>query len=73
LGGFRDEHKENIMLVLSRKVLEEIVIGENIVVTVLQLSGGKVRIGIKAPESVRIMRAEIDEEEKRGPRKKKNS
>jgi carbon storage regulator CsrA len=47
------------MLVLTRKVKEQIQIGENIVVTILQVRGQTVRIGIEAPKSVRVMRAEI--------------
>lgn len=47
------------MLVLSRKVGEEILIGDNISITVVKSQGGKVRIGISAPEEVAIRRAEI--------------
>lgn len=46
------------MLVLSRKVLESIQVGEDIVVSVVEIRGGKVRIGIDAPKHVQIMRAE---------------
>ena len=45
------------MLVLSRKVLESIQVGDDIVVSVVQIRGGKVRIGIEAPKHVPIMRA----------------
>lgn len=47
------------MLVLSRKVDEKIMIGGDIVVTVLRSFGGKVRIGIEAPANVRVLRAEL--------------
>lgn len=47
------------MLVLSRAVNEEIVIGENIVVTVLRCDGGKTRLGLKAPKDVPIYRREV--------------
>ena len=47
------------MLILSRKVGERIVIGDDIWVTVLELSQGKVRLGIAAPENIRIDREEI--------------
>lgn len=47
------------MLVLSRKVNEEIVIGENIRITVVKVAGNKVRLGISAPNSVGIRRKEI--------------
>lgn len=44
------------MLVLSRKKDESIVIGDNIVVTVIEIRGNKVRLGIEAPEEVPIHR-----------------
>ncbi|MGH7194641.1 MAG: carbon storage regulator, partial [Candidatus Saccharimonadales bacterium] len=47
------------MLVLSRKATQQIQIGENIVVTIVQVKGQGVRIGIEAPENVSIVRAEI--------------
>ncbi|HEX5445700.1 MAG TPA: carbon storage regulator [Pirellulales bacterium] len=47
------------MLVLSRKATQQIQIGENIVVTIVQVKGQGVRIGIEAPGEVRIVRAEI--------------
>ena len=50
------------MLVLSRKPGERIHIGSDIVVTVLDVSGKLVRIGIDAPESVNILRAELKEQ-----------
>ena len=47
------------MLVLSRKQHQSLVIGENIKITVLELKGNQVRIGIDAPESITIHREEI--------------
>ena len=47
------------MLVLTRKPGEKIVIEGGIVVTVLQIEGCRVRIGIEAPEDVRILRGEL--------------
>ena len=47
------------MLVLTRHAGEKLVIDGNIVVTVVCLEGNKVRLGIAAPKSVRIDRAEI--------------
>ncbi len=47
------------MLVLTRKPGEKIVIGEGIIITVLSADGGRVRIGIDAPKSVPILRAEL--------------
>lgn len=49
------------MLVLSRKVGEEIVIGSNIRITVVSVQGGKVRLGISAPVDVTVDRQEIHE------------
>jgi len=49
----------NPMLVLSRTINEQILIGENITITVVRVSGDKVRIGIDAPTGVKIMRPEI--------------
>ncbi len=47
------------MLVLSRKVGEKILIGDDIVVTVVRLSQGVVRIGVEAPDNLPIVRKEI--------------
>jgi len=49
------------MLVLSRKLGEEIMIDGQIRVTVVKVQGGRVRIGIDAPESVRVLRKELRE------------
>ncbi len=48
------------MLVLTRKTGEAIHIDNEIVVTVLDIKGGRVRIGIDAPQRYRIVRQEID-------------
>ncbi len=47
------------MLVLSRRVGERILIGENISVTVVRIAGGAVRLGIEAPGDLPIMRDEL--------------
>lgn len=47
------------MLVLTRKVGEAIVIGNDVVVTVLEVRGGQIRLGIGAPRSLSVHRAEI--------------
>ena len=47
------------MLVLSRKVGERILIGENISVTVVRIAGGGVRLGIEAPASMAVIRQEL--------------
>jgi carbon storage regulator len=46
------------MLVLSRKLLEHIHIGDSIVVTVLEIRANKVRLGIDAPKEISILRSE---------------
>lgn len=47
------------MLVLTRKKNESINIGSDIEIMLLEIRGGRARIGIKAPYSVRVMRTEI--------------
>jgi carbon storage regulator len=47
------------MLVLTRGPNESIVVGDRIEVTVLEVKGGKVRIGIQAPASVSVHRKEV--------------
>ena len=49
------------MLVLSRKSMERIQIGGSVVVTVLEISGNRVRIGIDAPKDIRVLRAELQD------------
>jgi carbon storage regulator len=47
------------MLVLSRKVGEKIIIGDGITVTVADVHGNRVRLGIEAPDDVRVLREEL--------------
>ncbi|HEY9556609.1 MAG TPA: carbon storage regulator CsrA [Acidimicrobiales bacterium] len=47
------------MLVLTRRGNESIMIGNDIVVTVLEVKGDQVRIGIRAPRSVAVHREEV--------------
>lgn len=47
------------MLVLSRKEGEQLVIGDNIVLTVNRISGNRVAIGVEAPRHVPIVRGEL--------------
>lgn len=49
------------MLVLSRKVNEEIQIGDNIIIKVVQVRNGKVRLGIVAPRDVNVVRTELNQ------------
>jgi carbon storage regulator CsrA len=48
------------MLVLTRKTDEEILIGDNIKITLVRVRGNSVRLGIEAPRDVRIVRGELD-------------
>ena len=48
------------MLVLSRRENEQICLGDSIRVTVVRLSGDRVRIGIEAPSNVPILREELE-------------
>ena len=47
------------MLVLSRKPTESILIGDSVVITVLEIRGNKVRIGIDAPREIHVLRSEL--------------
>ena len=49
------------MLVLSRRIGEQIQIGEGVTVTLISVSKSRVSVGIKAPPDVRIMRQELTE------------
>lgn len=55
------------MLVLSRRRGERIVIGDNIVVTVISVEGGRVKLGIEAPRNIRVLRAEVDAKQAKAP------
>lgn len=47
------------MLVLTRRPEESIIIGDQIIVTVLAVDGDKVKLGITAPREVRVLRNEL--------------
>ena len=47
------------MLILTRRIGETLMIGDNVQVTVLGINGRQVRIGIKAPKDVEVHREEI--------------
>ncbi|MDA1055987.1 MAG: carbon storage regulator CsrA [Planctomycetota bacterium] len=49
------------MLVLSRKLNEKVIVGDDILVTVLAINGNKVRLGFEAPQYVPIFREEIND------------
>jgi len=61
---YRELHyREADMLVLSRKEGEQLVIGDNVVLTINRISGNRVAIGIEAPREVRIVRGELERHE----------
>ena len=51
------------MLVLTRKIDEQIKIGDDITITVIKLRNNQIRLGIDAPREVRVLRAELEEKE----------
>ena len=52
------------MLVLTRRINERIMIGDDIVVTVLEVHGDQVRIGIDAPREIKVFREEVLERDR---------
>ena len=56
------------MLVLTRKLQEQIKIGDDIVITILQIRGQAIRVGIQAPREVRVLRAELPEHAPASPK-----
>ncbi len=47
------------MLILSRRINEKIVIGDDIVVSVVEVRGDQVKLGIDAPRNVKVFRQEV--------------
>lgn len=54
------------MLILTRKPGESIVIGNNVTVTIVEVRGDQVRVGVEAPRSVQVHREEVFQELARG-------
>jgi carbon storage regulator len=50
------------MLVLSRKVGQRVLIGDDIAITIVRVSGGGVRLGIEAPTSLTVVREELQQQ-----------
>lgn len=50
------------MLVLSRRAGESIVIGNDVMITVLEVRGGQIRLGVDAPRNLAVHRAEVYEQ-----------
>lgn len=53
------------MLILSRKTNQKIVIGENVEITIIEVKGEQVKIGIEAPRNLKVFRREVYEEIKK--------
>jgi carbon storage regulator len=64
-GAQRQGSKELDMLILTRRVGETVMIGNEVTVTVLGVKGNQVRIGVNAPKDVAVHREEIYERIKR--------
>ena len=47
------------MLILSRKINEKIMIGEEISVSIIEIRGDQVRLGVDAPKNVKVYRQEV--------------
>ena len=47
------------MLILSRKINEKIMIGDDISISVIEVRGDQVRIGVDAPKTVKVFRQEV--------------
>ena len=54
------------MLILTRRVDESLVIGDNVTVTILGVKGNQVRIGVDAPRDVAVHREELAQKQGRG-------
>ena len=49
------------MLILSRKMNEKIMIGEDVSITIIEIRGDQVKIGVEAPKTVKVFRQEVYE------------
>lgn len=56
------------MLILTRRLTETLVIGDNVNLTVLDIKGSRVRLGVNAPRDVLVMREEASQKTKAGHR-----
>jgi carbon storage regulator len=57
--------QEDQMLILTRRVGETVMIGDEVAVTVLRVKGNQVRLGVNAPKSISVQREEIFQRIKR--------
>jgi carbon storage regulator len=65
--------KGEIVLILSRRIGEKLIIGDNVTVTILAVKGNQVRIGIEAPRNVRVDREEVHERILKEEEERRNS
>ncbi|CAN5862964.1 hypothetical protein BH23PLA1_BH23PLA1_36820 [soil metagenome] len=61
----RSGERMRTMLVLTRKLMEKLYIGDDITVTVVRMEGSQVRLGIEAPRHIPVVRAELDRRDSR--------
>ena len=47
------------MLILARKLHESIMVGDNVEITLLEIKGDQIKLGIKAPKQVKVFRKEV--------------
>ncbi len=66
LAGLSPGFQEEWMLILTRRVGEALMIGDQVSVTVLGVKGNQVRIGISAPKDVAVHREEIYQKIRKG-------
>ena len=59
--------KDGRMLVLSRKETEALLIGENIEISIVEIKGKQVKLAVKAPKEVKILRAELTNSDEKKP------
>ena len=71
LFEFKKGEEDCIMLILTRRVGETLLVGDDITLTVLAVKGNQVRIGVNAPKNVSICRQEIYEKLQNDDKKNK--
>jgi len=59
LHGHHEWERRDIMLILTRRIGETLMVGDDVTVTVLGVKGNQVRIGVNAPKDVAVHREEI--------------
>ena len=59
MAGIKNKHGDGTMLILTRRVGETLMVGDEVTVTVLGVKGNQVRIGVNAPKEVAVHREEL--------------